>query len=305
MSYRGRFAPTPSGPLHFGSMLAAIGSYCDAHAQGGQWQLRIDDVDPPRVAAGASDDIRRCLEAFALHWDGAVVFQSRRAEAYHAALHGLRRQGRLFACACSRREIAEAGVAGADGGVYPGTCRTGLPAGRAARALRLRVDDIAAGFDDWLQGRVEQALAREVGDFLLYRADRVFSYHLACVIDDAEQGITDVVRGADLLDSTPRQVWLQALLGVPRPRYLHLPVAVDAAGQKLSKQTLAHPVSASNPAPVMVEALRLLGQQPPPALARAGAREILDWAVAHWRREQLPRARSLPPAAAYSDSGPP
>lgn len=292
--YCGRFAPTPSGPLHFGSMLAAIASWCDARAHGGNWQLRIDDLDPPRVAAGASDDILRCLASFGLHWDGDVVYQSRRGDAYHAALHRLREHGHVFACACSRREIAEGGLAGIDGAVYPGTCRDGLPEGRAARALRLRVQDVTVGFDDALQGRVEQQLASQVGDFVLFRADHVYSYHLACVVDDAEQGVTEVVRGADLLDSTPRQIYLQRLLGLATPAYLHLPVIVDAGGAKLSKQTLAQPVDASDPLPVLLDAMTLLGQQPPAPLARATIGEALDWAVAHWQRARLPAVRSVP-----------
>ncbi|MGH8679560.1 MAG: tRNA glutamyl-Q(34) synthetase GluQRS, partial [Burkholderiales bacterium] len=192
-TYRGRFAPTPSGPLHFGSMVAAIGSYCDARSHSGVWKLRIDDLDPPRVAPNAVDSILRCLEAFALEWDGEVVHQSARTQAYHAALHRLRDAGHVFACACSRREISETGIAGVDGPVYPGTCRNGLAQGRAARALRLRVRDSSLGFDDWLQGRVARHLARDIGDFVVYRADHVYAYHLACAVDDAEQGVTDIV----------------------------------------------------------------------------------------------------------------
>jgi glutamyl-Q tRNA(Asp) synthetase len=278
-------------------MLAAIGSWCDARARGDLWQLRIDDLDPPRVAPGATDDILHCLEAFALAWDGDVIYQSRRSDAYHAALHRLRDQGHVFPCACSRREIAEGGVAGIDGAVYPGTCRRGLPPGRAARALRLRVASTTIVFDDELQGRIEQALETQVGDFVLYRADHVYSYHLACVVDDAEQGVTRVVRGADLLDSTPRQIYLQRLLGLPEPDYLHLPVVVDAAGNKLSKQTLARPVDGSAPSTVIREVLALLGQQPPADLAGAGAAEALSWAAAHWRRDRLPQAGAVPRAA--------
>src|SRR5581483_7311202 len=267
--YRGRFAPTPSGPLHFGSMVAAVGSFCDARAQHGVWQLRIDDLDPPRVAKGAIEFILRTLEAFALEWDGHVVYQGERAAAYHAALHKLRQTGRVFPCACSRKEVSDPGVAGLEGPIYPGTCRGGLPAGRPARASRLQVDEESIGFDDALQGRVSQRLSRDAGDFVLYRADRVFSYHLACVVDDAEQGVTHVVRGADLIDSTPRQILIQRLLRLPTPQYLHLPVAVDAYGEKLSKQTLAQPVDTQAPAATICAALRFLGQAPPKELACA------------------------------------
>lgn len=293
MTYRGRFAPTPSGPLHFGSMVAAIGSWCDARAHGGMWQLRIDDLDPPRTAPGAIDSILRCLEAFALEWDGAVVYQSRRSAAYHVALHRLREGARVFPCGCSRREILEAPGESAGASVYPGTCRDGLPAGRTARAQRLRVEDITVGFDDLLQGRIEQRLATSVGDFVLYRAEHVYSYHLACAVDDAEEGVTCVVRGADLIDSTPRQIYLQRLLGLPTPQYLHLPIAVDPSGQKLSKQTLAHPVDPGNAAPVLHQVLRFLGQQPGADLARAAPAELLRWARSSWSRARLPRSHSI------------
>jgi glutamyl-Q tRNA(Asp) synthetase len=293
-TYRGRFAPTPSGPLHFGSMVAAIGSFLDARAHGGSWGVRIDDLDPPRVAPGATDAILRCLEAFALHWDGPIVYQSRRSDAYHAALHRLRALGVVFACACGRKEISEAGIAGLEGVVYPGTCRDGLPAGRAARSQRLRVRDETIAFDDALQGRVEQNLAREIGDFVLYRADHVFSYHLACAVDDAEAGISHVVRGADLADSTPRQIYLQRLLALPTPAYLHLPVALDDAGEKLSKQTLAQPVDPSHPSEIIGAVLRFLGLPLPRARYGAPPVDCLAWAVAHWRRDALPRTRALP-----------
>jgi glutamyl-Q tRNA(Asp) synthetase len=291
--YRGRFAPTPSGPLHFGSMVAAIGSWCDAHAHGGSWQLRIDDLDPPRVLPGAIDSILRCLDAFALEWDGEVVYQSRRDAAYHAALHRLRNAKRVFACGCSRKEILEATGDLADASVYPGICRNGLSPGRAARAQRLRVEDVAIGFDDLLQGRIEQRLAANVGDFVLYRADRVYSYHLACVIDDAEQGVTCVVRGADLIDSTPRQIHLQRLLSLPTPQYLHLPVALDQAGQKLSKQTLAHPVLAANASAIIYSVLDYLGQRPPHDLKQAAPAHALRWASSNWSRNRLPAAHSI------------
>ncbi|MGH8629635.1 MAG: tRNA glutamyl-Q(34) synthetase GluQRS [Burkholderiales bacterium] len=293
MTYRGRFAPTPSGPLHFGSMVAAIASWCDARAHGGVWQLRIDDLDPPRTAPGAIDSILRCLEAFALEWDGEVVYQSRRSDAYHVALHRLREAMRVFACGCSRREIFEVAGDVAGTSVYPGTCRNGLPPGRAARAQRLRVEDVAVGFDDLLQGRIEQQLATRVGDFVLYRAEHVYSYHLACVVDDAEEGVTCVVRGADLIDSTPRQIYLQRLLGLPTPQYLHLPIAVDPSGQKLSKQTLAHPVDPANAAPVIHAVLRFLGQRPAPELGRAAPSDALRWAMSNWSRKQLPAAHSI------------
>jgi len=293
VAYRGRFAPSPTGPLHFGSIVAALGSYLDARANAGEWRVRIDDLDPPRVMRGAADDILATLDACGLEWDGRVVYQGTRGEAYHHALHALRDGGLLYACACSRREIADSGVAGIEGFVYPGTCREGVPAGRAARAWRIRAGEAPISFDDAVQGRIEQSLATAVGDFVLYRADHVYAYHLAAALDDAGQGITHVVRGADLLDSTPRQIYLQRLFGFPTPRYAHLPVAVNERGEKLSKQTYAAPVDRGNPGHALVEALRFLGQDPPATLARATPREILGWGVAHWRLAAVPRVRSL------------
>lgn len=295
MDYRGRFAPSPTGPLHLGSLVAALGSYLDARAHGGAWLVRIEDLDPPRVVRGAADDILRTLEACGLEWDGGVVYQGRRSDAYHAALHALRRAEKLYPCACSRREIADSGIAGIEGYVYPGKCRARLPAGRRARAWRVATDDEPVAFDDAVQGQVSQRLRSAIGDFVLYRADRVYAYQLAVAIDDAEQGISHVVRGADLLDSTPRQIHLQRLLGLPTPRYAHLPVVVNAAGEKLSKQTYAAPVDRDNPAAAMVRALGLLGQAPPPALCEAPPREVLRWGEAHWRLERVPRARSVMP----------
>jgi glutamyl-Q tRNA(Asp) synthetase len=243
-AYVGRFAPSPTGPLHAGSLAAALASWLDARAHGGQWLLRIEDVDGPRTVPGATESIMDTLRAFGLAWDGEVMVQSTRGEAYADAFDHLAAAGHVYPCACTRREIADS-VANlrehAYGRelVYPGTCRAGLPAGRAARAWRLRVpvEDIA--FDDAVAGRCVQSLAREVGDFVLKRADAQWAYQLAVVVDDAAQGVTHVVRGADLIDSTARQIFLCRLLGVAVPRYLHVPVVTDAAGGKLSKQTLA------------------------------------------------------------------
>lgn len=292
--YRGRFAPTPSGPLHFGSMVAAVGSFLDARSRGGTWLVRIDDLDPPRTVPGAAGAILRCLEAFGMHWDGAVEYQSTRSDAYHAALHQLRHSGRIYPCACSRKEISDAGLAGVEGAVYPGTCRNGLGAGHEARALRVRTDGAVVEFDDTLQGHVRQDLQNEIGDFVLYRADHAFAYHLACAVDDAEQGITDVVRGADLIASTPRQIHLQKLLGLPTPAYLHLPVAVNAAGEKLSKQTRAPAVDEAHPTETIAHVLRFLEHAPPAEIRDRALDDLWAWAIQNWRRENLPRAKSMP-----------
>ena len=289
--YRGRFAPSPTGPLHFGSLVAAVGSCLDASAHGGAWLVRMEDVDTERNVPGAADAILRTLEACGFEWDGAVLYQSRRGEAYAAALERLQAAGWAYGCACSRREIADsAGGLAVDGGlVYPGTCRAGLPPGRAARAWRLRVPDAEVGFDDRLQGRLAQVLARDVGDFVLRRADGPFAYQLAVAVDDEFQGISDVVRGADLIASTPRQIWLQRCLGYATPRYAHLPVATNAAGEKLSKQTRAPALVPGHEAADLVAALRFLGQPVPAELAEARAAEVWAWAFANWSFAAVPR----------------
>src|SRR5689334_5109936 len=222
--YRGRFAPSPTGPLHFGSLVAAVGSFLEARTRGGEWLVRMEDLDPPRVVSGAADDILETLNSCGMEWDGKVVYQHARHDAYHGALHRLRGKRLVYPCACSRREMADSAIAGVEGLVYPGTCRAGLPAGKTARALRIGTRGARVEFDDALQGHIAHDIERDFGDFVLYRADDVFAYQLAVVVDDAEQGITDVVRGADLLASTPRQIYLQRLLGLPLPRYAHLPV---------------------------------------------------------------------------------
>lgn len=295
LPYRGRFAPSPTGPLHFGSLIAALASCLEARCRGGEWLLRIEDVDTPRNVPGAADAILRTLEAFGFVWDGPLLYQSRRVAAYEAALDVLRGQGLLYPCACSRSEIAAAASRTAvDGGaVYPGTCRDGLRPGAEARAWRLRVDDAVVVFEDRLQGVVEQRLAEQVGDFVLRRADGIHAYQLAVVVDDASQGITDIVRGADLLASTPRQLWLQQCLGYPRPGYAHLPVATNPAGEKWSKQTLAPALAAGKAAAELVRALRFLGQPAPAELAAAPVAEVWEWALANWSFATIPRVPAI------------
>jgi glutamyl-Q tRNA(Asp) synthetase len=255
--YVGRFAPSPTGPLHFGSLVAALASWLDARAARGRWLVRMEDLDTPRTQPGAAEDILRSLQSLGLHGDVPVLFQSQRSSVYREALKKI--EGHTYWCGCTRREIADSSLGlAADGAqIYPGTCRNGLAPGKTPRALRVRVADAAISFTDRVQGRMTQDLAREVGDFVLHRADGQFAYQLAVVVDDAAQGITDVVRGADLLDSTARQIYLQRLLGLPTPRYLHVPVAVNAAGEKLSKQTGAVPI---DPEKDVRRALAFLGQ---------------------------------------------
>lgn len=297
----GRFAPSPTGPLHFGSLVAALGSWLDVRARGGRWLLRIEDVDTPRIVPGADRTIIADLARFGLEWDGELVWQSRRGDRYRAALDRLRDAGQVYPCACSRKEIADSTTVRARDGAlrYPGTCRGGLPPGRDARAWRVRTTPGDICFDDALQGRVCEDIESEVGDFVLLRADGVWAYQLAVVVDDAEQGVNEIVRGADLLDSTPRQLFLQRLLGYPQPDYLHLPVAGNQAGEKLSKQTLAQAVAAQ-PAPLALsDAFAFLGHPLPADLHGAPIRAQLDWGLAHWSRGQLPRM-AMAPAPAWS-----
>lgn len=285
-AYRGRFAPSPTGPLHFGSLLAALASFMQARHCGGQWRVRIEDVDRPRAVAGADRLILTALERYGLYWDGPVVYQSQRGGAYADAVESLLAGDQAFPCACSRRE-ASRGKPGVEGPVYPGTCRNGLPAGRRPRSIRLRVGRAYIGFHDAIHGAQYQSLARAVGDFVIRRADGLFAYQLAVVVDDAWQDITEVVRGADLLASTPRQIWLQQRLRLPTPRYAHIPVVQDRDGRKLSKAAGAAALPDGDPRPILIRALQCLGQAPEPALHRADRDDILAWALAHWRLDRI------------------
>ena len=281
-SYIGRFAPSPSGPLHKGSLVAALASYLDAKAHGGQWLVRIEDVDEARTVPGAADAILQCLQAFGMQWDGEVAWQSRRKDLYEAAFAHL--GAHAYACGCTRREIADSriGIASDGAAVYPGTCRLGLAPGKSARAWRLRVPEHASAtvvFEDRWMGTVTQNLAAEAGDFVLRRADGFWAYQLAVVVDDADQGVTHVVRGADLLDSTPRQIYLQRLLGAPTPRYLHVPVVTNAEGEKLSKQTGAQALDMTRPLDELIAAARFLQLPVQKALSE---KDFWRQAVAAW-----------------------
>jgi glutamyl-Q tRNA(Asp) synthetase len=296
--YRGRFAPSPSGPLHFGSLVAAVASWCDARASQGDWLVRIEDVDETRSRPGAADAILSTLDTYGFEWDGPVVRQSERGALYAAALDDLIRRRMVFPCACTRKELEQAPAASSGERVYPGTCRHGLASGREGRAWRVAVTDESVRFDDRLQGTQEQQLARDVGDFVLKRADGLFAYQLAVVVDDSLQGVTHVVRGADLLPSTPRQIWLQRRLGYATPSYLHHPVALDARGRKLSKQTGAKPLG-SHPLSQLREAWTFLDQQEPPSPA-VTVGEFWRWAHAAWNARRLPPVVMLPAPASHS-----
>jgi glutamyl-Q tRNA(Asp) synthetase len=252
-SYRGRFAPSPTGPLHFGSLVAAVASYLDARANGGEWLVRMEDLDTPRVQPGAADSILADLEHFGFEWNGPVMYQSTRIDAYRTALDKLREDGLIYPCGCSRKD-SEAR--------YPGTCANGLPPGKTARSWRVRVN---------------RELAEAAGDFILLRADGIFAYQLAVVVDDAAQKITDVVRGADLLDSTLRQVYLQRMLGYRTPRYRHIPVVMGPDGQKLSKQNGAAPLDRTRAVGLLSEALQFLGYTPPEELNSAAVSDVWTW----------------------------
>ena len=285
-AYIGRFAPTPSGYLHFGSLVAALASYLDARHAGGQWLLRMEDLDPPREMPGAQAAILRTLEDYGFEWDGQVLYQSQRLAAYAAVVEQLLERGLAYACTCSRKQLE------GTGGIYPGTCRNaGHPDHDAA--IRLRVPELEYRFIDRVQGEFRQHLGREVGDFVIRRRDGLFAYQLAVVLDDAWQGVTDVVRGADLLDSTPRQLYLQELLGLPQPRYLHVPLLIQPDGHKLGKSYRSPPLPADQAPPLLARALRALGQQPPTELTDGTPREVLAWGSAHWDASRIPRSRTL------------
>jgi glutamyl-Q tRNA(Asp) synthetase len=282
----GRFAPSPTGPLHFGSLLTAVASFVHIRANGGRWLLRIEDLDTPRCAPGASDSILQTLERHALWWDD-LTYQHERIALYRHALDRLEDAGHTFACTCSRSQLHDADI-------YPGTCRERAPPSRGSSSIRLRVPVRRMEFVDGVQGRYSQRLDLDVGDFIVYRRDGIFAYQLAVVVDDADQRITHVLRGADLFDNTPRQLLLFELLGVAAPKYLHVPVLVDRSGQKLSKQTAATAVQNDSASENLLAALQLLGQDPPSSLHRAKPRAILDWGVAHWNTEFVPRGPENP-----------
>ncbi len=289
--YRGRFAPSPTGPLHLGSLLAAVASYADARARAGSWLLRIEDLDRPREVPGAAADIQSTLRAFGFVWDEPVVHQRDRTAAYQAALSRLEALGLAYPCACSRAEIAERASTGIEGPIYPGTCRDGLPDGRPPRSLRLRTDSQCLRFRDRVQGDQEQAIGETVGDFVLRRADGIHAYQLAVVVDDAWQQVTHVVRGADLLLSTPRQILLQRILGLPQPSYAHIPVILDAQGRKLSKSLAAAPVDSREPLPALRLVWSALGQTP--LVGVTSPSEFWEQAIEQWRTERIPACRSL------------
>lgn len=288
-NYRGRFAPSPTGPLHFGSLVAAVGSYLDAKSHQGKWLVRIEDVDRQRKVSGAASRILYTLEKLGMEWDEEIIYQSLRSEVYQEALNILNKRNLIYPCICSRKEIADSSIAGLYGAIYPGTCVNNPVAAKMAHALRIRTADDLIQFRDIVKGVYCQKLRSEAGDFVLRRADGIYAYQLAVVVDDAAQNITHIVRGADLLDSTPRQIFLQRLLGYRIPCYMHLPVVTNAIGEKLSKQTNAAPVDIGNAVSQLVDALRFLGQKPPIEILQGDVASFWRWAKQNWQVDLIPR----------------
>ena len=285
MSVTGRFAPSPTGPLHFGSVVAAVASYMQAKSQHGKWLVRMDDIDTPRNQVGADSSILKSLEILGLCWDDEVLFQSHRQEAYQEALDLLSGKNLLYRCTCTRKQL--------QGKAYPGTCRDKDHSAEQQHSLRVLSNQQAINLNDEIQGHFQQSLEIEIGDFIVHRADGLVAYHIATVVDDAYQNITEIVRGADLLGSTPRQIYLQEILDYNIPAYAHLPVAVDKQGYKLSKQYHATPIDDEDPVTTLILALDFLGQQPDKLLAQETVEEIIQWGIKHWSLEKIPRRDSI------------
>lgn len=292
--YIGRFAPSPTGPLHFGSLIAAVASFCEARFHHGQWLVRMEDLDKPREVKGAATTILHQLDAFGFEWDSEILFQSQRTHVYTKVLEQLKDKRLIYPCTCTRKEISDASHQfGIDGIIYPQTCLTHPLKPHTPSAWRIKTDSIEISFMDAIQGHIKQNLSQQVGDFILKRADGLFAYQLAVVVDDAAQGITHIVRGADLLDSTPRQIYLQHCLGYATPQYAHIPIATNNAGEKLSKQTLAKSIDTHLANHLLFEAFQFLGQQPPIEIKNATLTEMWRWAHTQWQLSNVPKVRSL------------
>ncbi|MDQ7090755.1 MAG: tRNA glutamyl-Q(34) synthetase GluQRS [Methylococcales bacterium] len=287
--YRGRFAPSPTGQLHLGSLYTAVASFLDARAHQGQWLVRMDDLDTPRNYVGASDDILRTLDVFGLHWDESVFYQSQHAHRYQAVIKQLRQQQRIYPCICSRKNLADANSQG----IYPQFCRDKVIAADKEVALRVKTTEQIIHFQDELQGLTTHNLSTDEGDFIIQRKDKIIAYQLAVVVDDNQQRVNHVLRGMDLLTSTPRQLYLQKLLSFPTPNYLHSPIIMDEKGQKLSKQTFAKAIDKHQPEKTLFYILELLKQQPPVTLKGASVNELLNWAIAHWQVKNLQQVHAI------------
>lgn len=289
----GRFAPSPTGPLHFGSLIAALASYLAVRHVGGKWFLRIEDIDKPRSQAGAAESIIQTLGAYGFEWDGNILYQSQRQAFYQDALADLTNHS--YPCTCARKYLRRHAEMGSYGIIYPGTCRGQVLANpEQQHAIRLRTHNQAICFTDEVRGQYCQQLETDLGDFIIRRSDGLFAYQLAVVVDDALQNINQVVRGADLLDNTPRQIWLQQLLGLPQPSYAHVPLALNPQGQKLSKQTHAPAIGLQDQLQKLIAALGFLGQEPPSATQFANLNQFWDWAIQHWDTQKIPKVHALP-----------
>jgi glutamyl-Q tRNA(Asp) synthetase len=285
--YVGRFAPSPTGPLHFGSLLAALASYLEARSRNGDWLVRIEDLDPPREIPGATSAILQALETYGLEWDREPIYQSRRLTHYQAIIDELLSREIAYFCTCSRQQIAQRGT------VYDGFCRPQQASMSPPAAVRLAVGDHLIQFNDQIQGPQYQHLHQEVGDFVIKRKDLLYAYQLAVVVDDYEQGVSHIVRGSDLLESTPRQIYLQQQLGYGTPSYAHIPVIVNARGEKLSKQTYAKPLDLHQVPQTLFTALQVLGQRPPEELRDVDRHDLIVWALSHWDLNQIPRRLNI------------
>jgi len=287
-TYKGRFAPSPTGPVHFGTLIAAVGSYLQAKTNHGEWLIRIEDVDVTRKVDGADTDILHTLEAFGFEWHGEIIYQSSQTEYYQQALDQLLSRFLVFPCLCTRKQLAET-----NSSIYPGTCRNRLLPETKQHALRLRTKNKTICFDDAVMGKQSQNLEKQCGEFIIKRRDGLFAYQLAVVVDDALQNISEIVRGTDLLDSTPRQIYLQQLLGYTTPTYYHLPLAVDADGKKISKSDGATKVDVKNREKLICNVLDFLGQQPPADLSNSNINDIWSWAEEHWDICQIPTQENI------------
>jgi len=293
--YRGRFAPSPSGPLHFGSLIAATASYLDCKANNGKFIVRIEDLDPPREVKGSDLQIIKTLECYGFEWDEPIVYQSQRFEHYEQALDTLQQQNLIYRCQCTRKHLRANAAQGPLGTIYPNTCRHTNLTQANNRATRIKVNQDIIELNDPIFGSVKQNLITELGDFIIRRSDQWFAYQFAVVVDDGLQNISHIIRGRDLLNSTPRQIYLQKLLGLPTPQYLHLPLAINQDQTKLSKQTSATPISNTDIVPTLFQCLKFLGQSPPKALAHESLEQLWLWAIKHWQTKLIPNRDSLTP----------
>ena len=287
VNYIGRFAPSPTGPLHFGSLIAAVASYVDAKSKNGIWVLRMEDLDPPREPPGTADLILDQLSTLGIRWDGEVLYQSSRISAYREILKKLSKEELCYPCSCTRLQIK------AMGSVYNGSCRNRTIPLHKKFAIRVKTFNDLIGFNDKIHGHHQQNVRKEVGDFIVLRKDNLFAYQLAVVVDDSYQKITDVIRGYDLIDSTPRQIHLQKVLGFKTPKYAHIPIVLDGKGHKLSKQNFATPIEPKNGNKLIFQSLKYLGQNPPPSIDRASTNEQLEWAISNWDIHAIPKLANI------------